>query len=109
LRSSGCGEVSGSEERREEGCYRMRADDLVVAAAAVPVTEEKVEESEEEHQQQQPPQHEEAVSIRYSGVCGCACFGCCSLISSFGWILRFSLGFLGQKNVMIQEDASSTF
>jgi hypothetical protein len=53
--------------------------------------------------------HKNKMCIRYSGVCGCACFGCCSLISSFGWILRFSLGFLGQKNVMIGEDASSTF
>jgi hypothetical protein len=45
FRSSGCGEVSGSEERREEGCFRLQADELVVAAEVVAVSEEKVEES----------------------------------------------------------------
>jgi hypothetical protein len=37
--------VSGSEERREEGCFRLQADELVVAAEVVAVSEEKVEES----------------------------------------------------------------
>jgi hypothetical protein len=53
--------------------------------------------------------HKNKMCIRYSGVCGCACFGCCSLIPSFGRILRFLLGFLGQENVMIRKDALSTF